>query len=182
MKLIVGLGNPGRRYARSRHNIGFMCLEAFASKHKRRFVFDKKFNGEWLKFGDTVLLKPHTFMNLSGNSVNALMKYFNIPVDQILVIYDDLDLPTGKLRLRAQGTSGGHKGIQSIIENLNTDAIQRVRFGIDKPINMDAKDYVLKRFSKLEGDDVITSIQTTNQIIKSFIEGMNFIDIMNTYN
>lgn len=182
MKLIVGLGNPGRRYQRSRHNIGFMCLEAFASQHKRTFVYDKKFNGEWLKIDDTVLLKPHTYMNLSGQSVRVLIEYFNIDPGQIMVIYDDLDLPTGKLRLRMQGTSGGHKGMQSIIENLKTESINRLRFGIDKPIDMDAKDYVLKRFNKNEGDAVIESIQTTQKIMHDFIIGTPFIDLMNQYN
>jgi len=182
MKLIVGLGNPGKKYARTRHNIGFLCLEAYATKHILTFKFDNKFNGEWVKHGDTILLKPHTFMNLSGQSVQAMMNYFNIDPEDILVIYDDLDLPTAKLRLRMKGSAGGHNGIKSIIQSIGTQSFNRVRFGISKPTRRETKDYVLSTFSKAEGDEVIQSIDVVTEIIEGFSQGHHFNKLMNQYN
>lgn len=182
MRLIVGLGNPGKKYARTRHNIGFLCLEAYAAKHNLTFKFDKKFNGEWVKTQEAILLKPQTFMNLSGQSVGDLADYFNIDTDSIMVIYDDLDLPTAKLRLRMKGSAGGHNGMKSIISRIGTQNFNRVRFGISKPERMQTKDYVLSQFSKAEGDDVIDAINKVGSIIDDYIAGHDFLDLMNRYN
>ncbi len=182
MKLIVGLGNPGRKYSRTRHNIGFLCLEAFANQHKVKFKKDKKFIGEIAKTTQGYLLKPTTFMNNSGDSVLALVNYYDIDHKDILIIHDDLDLPTGKLRLRYQGGPGGHKGLSSIFSALGTSQIKRIKFGIGKPEAMDPKAYVLKNFHKADGDVVIESITETQEIIKAFLKDQPFVDIMNQYN
>jgi PTH1 family peptidyl-tRNA hydrolase len=160
MKLIVGLGNPGKTYAHNRHNVGFRCLNYFARLHSIRFdhrqcrskVGIGKAKGENL-----LLAKPRTFVNLSGNSVAGLVHKHGIPLSDLLVIYDDLDLPLGKIRLRQNGGSGGHKGMNSIISALGSEAFPRIRVGIGRPqseeqsINEDAiVNYVLSDFSPQE--------------------------------
>ena len=136
MKLIVGLGNPGRTYARDRHNIGFRCLNYFASLHYIRF--DRRQCQARIGMGEVggsklLLAKPGTFVNLSGEAVACLVRKHNIPLDNLLIVYDDLDLPVGKIRLRGGGGSGGHKGIKSIISALGTEDFHRVRIGIGRP-------------------------------------------------
>jgi len=136
MKLIVGLGNPGRGYAHNRHNIGFLCLSHFAKTQGIRF--DKKQSKARIGRGEAagsevVLAKPQTYMNLSGQSVSLLVKRFDINLDDLLVIHDDLDLPLGKIRIRQGGGSGGHKGINSIISSLGSQDFARIRVGIGRP-------------------------------------------------
>ena len=160
MKLIVGLGNPGKTYAHNRHNAGFRCLNYFARLHSIRFdhrqcrarVGIGKIRSEKL-----LLAKPGTFVNLSGNSVAGLMRKHNIPLSDLLVIYDDLDLPLGKIRLRQSGSSAGHKGMNSIISALGSEDFPRIRVGIGRPqgeeqsISEDAiVNYVLSDFSRQE--------------------------------
>jgi len=160
MKLIVGLGNPGRTYAHNRHNAGFRCLNYFARLHSIRFdhrqcrarVSHAEVGGEKL-----LLAKPGTFMNLSGNSVACLSRKHGIPLSDLLVIYDDLDLPLGKIRLRQNGGSGGHKGMNSIISALGSEDFPRIRVGIGRPqseeqsVSEDAiVNYVLSDFSPQE--------------------------------
>ena len=159
MKLIVGLGNPGKKYQDTRHNIGFMCLDNYAKQNKVKFKKETKFKGESLKLGNLVLLKPHTFMNLSGQSVRAIMDYYNIDIDDVLIIFVDLALPAGKIRLREKGSSGGHNGIKSIISHVGTDVFRRLRIGIDSNPLIETKDFVLSKFSKEEKkliDETIT--------------------------
>ena len=137
MKLIVGLGNPGRGYANNRHNMGFICLNHFAKIQNIRF--DKKQGQSRIGSGEVagsqvVLAKPQTYMNLSGQSVSRLVKRFNIDLSDLLVIHDDLDLPLGKIRIRQGGSSGGHKGIGSIINELGSQDFLRLRVGIGRPI------------------------------------------------
>ncbi len=182
MKLVVGLGNPGRKYAKTRHNIGFLCLDAYAHAHKLKFKNRKKFLGEVAETGKGFLLKPQTYMNLSGNSVKKLVDFYGISPEDILIIHDDLDLPTGKLRLRFQGGAGGHKGLLSIFPVLGSTDIKRIKFGIDRDDQLDPKDYVLSNFHKAEGDNVIDSIHTVQEIIDRFFDGDDFIQLMNTYN
>ena len=126
MKLIVGLGNPGKNYHNTRHNIGFMFLDEIANRENLKFKLDTKLKCELteLKINNekVILIKPQTYMNLSGQSVYAVCKYYNINLEDILVIQDDLDLELGKLRFRAKGTSGGHKGIQNIIDQKTKSA------------------------------------------------------------
>jgi PTH1 family peptidyl-tRNA hydrolase len=136
MKLIVGLGNPSKTYAHNRHNVGFHCLNYFARLHSIRFdrrqcqarVGIREVGGEKL-----LLAKPGTFVNLSGKSVACLVHKQHIPLSDLLVIYDDLDLPLGKIRLRQSGSSGGHKGMNSIISALGSEDFPRIRVGIGRP-------------------------------------------------
>jgi PTH1 family peptidyl-tRNA hydrolase len=136
MKLIVGLGNPGFLYARNRHNVGFMCVSHLARQQKIRF--DRKQGHARTGIGNiagyrTVLARPQTYMNASGESVSALMKKLNVKPADLIVIHDDLDLPAGKIRLRFSGGSGGHKGIDSIIARIGTPDFYRIRVGIGRP-------------------------------------------------
>jgi PTH1 family peptidyl-tRNA hydrolase len=148
--LIVGLGNPGREYASHRHNAGFRVADALARKHRLSFgqrrglarVAEGEIGGR-----HAIVAKPQTFMNGSGKSVSKLARAHGIPAERILVVYDDLDLPLGRLRVRAEGSSGGHRGIRSIIEALGTQSFPRVRVGIDRPPGRtDPVDYVLEPF------------------------------------
>ncbi len=136
MKLIVGLGNPGRDYVNNRHNVGFACLNHFARKYDIRF--DRKQALARIGIGEVaghevILAKPQTYMNLSGQSVSRLMNRFDIDLDDLLVIHDDLDLPVGKIRIRYDSGSGGHKGVSSIISSLESQGFSRLRVGIGRP-------------------------------------------------
>lgn len=152
--LIVGLGNPGRRYARHRHNIGFRCLDRLAARHG--LVFDRVQNRALLATGRiadraVVLAKPQTFMNESGRAVAPLVRAYHVPLERLLVVYDDLDLPPGTIRLRPEGGSGGHRGMRSIIEALGSQDFPRLRVGIGRPPGrMDPADYVLQDLSPEE--------------------------------
>lgn len=149
--LIVGLGNPGKEYARHRHNVGFQIVDALARAHGLRFSRQKGAKAhvaEGRIAGQRVLLaKPQTFMNLSGQAVGRLARSQHIPPERILVAYDDLDLPLGRLRLRPEGGSGGHKGMRSLIDVLGSQGFPRLRVGIDRPPGrLDPADYVLLPF------------------------------------
>ncbi len=150
--MVVGLGNPGAEYARHRHNIGRRVVDALARAHGLIFARrrgTKAHVAEGRVGSHPVLLaKPQTFMNLSGQAVGRLSRAYRIPPECILVVYDDLDLPLGRLRLRPEGGSGGHKGMQSIISSLGTQAFPRLRVGIDRPpARTDPVDYVLQPFA-----------------------------------
>lgn len=167
--LIVGLGNPGAKYKNTRHNIGFRCVEALASAHG--LTFDKKQGKAEVADGliaeqRVLLVKPQTFMNLSGDSVIALADFYKIPDDRILVIFDDLDLPVGTLRIRKLGGAGGQKGVKSIIQQLGTQHFPRIRFGIGRPPGrMDPAAYVLQPFE--DGDESILVAETIDRVIKA---------------
>ncbi len=182
MKLVVGLGNPGRKYKKTKHNIGFMCLDYYAEKNNVKFKTDNKFKGESLKIGDLILLKPHTFMNLSGQSIRATSDYYNVAIEDILIVYDDLALPLAKIRLREKGSSGGHNGIKSLVQHLGTEDFKRIRIGIDSNPLIDPKDYVLGKFSKKELKEINLKIETTKLIIDDFKSNLEFSQIMNKYN
>jgi PTH1 family peptidyl-tRNA hydrolase len=179
MKLIVGLGNPGKTYAHNRHNAGFRCLNYFARLHSIRFdhrqcrakVGIGKVRGEKL-----LLAKPGTFMNLSGKPVACLAHKHGIPLSDLLVIYDDLDLPLGKIRLRQSGGSGGHKGMNSIISALGSEEFPRIRVGIGRPqaqeqsISEDATvNYVLSDFSPPEEATIKPVIVRVAEAIDCFL-------------
>lgn len=147
MKLIVGLGNPGRKYEGTRHNMGFMALDEFALMC--RADFDKEgFKGSYAVVNNPslpeklILLKPETFMNLSGEAVEAISSFYKIGIEDIIVIYDDMSLAPGKIRLRKSGSSGSHNGMQNIIDHLHTDKIRRIRIGIGEPGLFSGADYV----------------------------------------
>nr|WP_142238050.1 aminoacyl-tRNA hydrolase [Bacillus cereus] len=185
MKLIVGLGNPGREYELTRHNIGFMAIDELAKRwnislneQKFKGVFGAGFvNGE-----KVILLKPLTYMNLSGESIRPLMDYYKIDVEDFVVMYDDLDIPVGKLRLRMKGSAGGHNGVKSTISHLGTQEFQRIRMGIDRPKNgMKVVDYVLGRFTSEEIPDVNHSIKKAADACEEWLN-KPFLQIMNTFN
>ena len=137
LRLVVGLGNPGQRYVGTRHNVGFMALELLASKESVRFKATAKLQGELAEvgFGSSRmrLLMPQTYMNESGRSIRAAMDWFDLSADQVLVLVDDMDLPLGRLRLRAKGSAGGHNGLKSTIQHLGTQDFARLRIGIGAP-------------------------------------------------
>jgi PTH1 family peptidyl-tRNA hydrolase len=163
MKLIVGLGNPGRRYEGTRHNVGYVVLAQLG----RRFGTSSpkvRFSGECMEADlegqKALLLSPTTYMNLSGTSVLAVMDFYKLPLEELLVICDDLSLPLGKLRFRARGASGGHKGLEDIIRRLGTEEFSRLRIGIGSPPEgWDASDYVLARFTESEQAEMEKAIE-----------------------
>ena len=135
MKMIVGLGNPDEEYINTRHNVGFMMIDNYAQKHNIN-RFKQKFNGLYAKFEHNmetyILLKPQSYMNLSGTVIKKFASFYKIKPEDILIIHDDLDLPVGKIKVKFKGSSGGHNGIQNIIDNLNTSIFPRFKVGIDK--------------------------------------------------
>jgi len=149
LKLIVGLGNPGTRYARSRHNVGFMIVERFVRAHDLRFA-RRRFNAQ-IAEGDiagarVLIAKPQAFMNSSGDAVGKLFAFYKIASDDLLVVYDELDLPLGKMRLRSKGSAGGHHGMESIIARIGTSDFLRLRVGIGRPDPDADIDHVLGTF------------------------------------
>ena len=149
MKLIVGLGNPGKEYNNTRHNAGFMAIDFYATKNNLNFK--SKFNGlyaETIINNEKVLfLKPQTFMNLSGECIIKYINYFNIDIKDILIIYDDVDFEVGTFKIKPSGSSAGHNGVKNIIKNIKTENFNRIRIGITKN-NIPLIDYVLGKFSK----------------------------------
>ncbi len=183
MKLIVGLGNPGKKYEHTRHNMGFDVVDLFSELAQIDIDKDafKGLVGRGKVFDEDVyLLKPQTFMNLSGESVREIVSYFKIPKEDIIVIYDDLDLEPGKIRLRLSGSSGGHRGIQNIIEQLGTENIKRIRIGIGKP-TYDTIDYVLGKPLKEEQVLIDEAIKKAVDALKEILKN-NFDSAMNKYN
>lgn len=184
MKLIVGLGNPGKEYEGTRHNCGFITLDVLADKLQVE-INQSKFKGLYVKTKyageDIILLKPQTYMNLSGESVIQFMNFFKIDKQDILVVYDDLDMPVGKLRLRTSGSAGGHNGIKSIIHHIGGQDFNRIRIGIDRHPYIKVVDYVLGRFTKEEQANIIEGIDKASDAILMYIE-KGFVSAMNQYN
>ncbi|MDQ7056204.1 MAG: aminoacyl-tRNA hydrolase [Persephonella sp.] len=182
IKVVVGLGNPGKQYEYTRHNIGFMVADAVASQLRcgKKYI-EKSFSHiyECLNH-DVFIVKPQTYMNNSGVAVKNLIEDYNLTPDEILVIYDDLDLPLGTIKLRKKGSSGGHKGMQSIIENLKTENFPRLRIGIGRPEGKEqVAEYVLSPFSKSEQILVEKVIQHAAQCVINVLKygidkSMNF--------
>lgn len=164
MKVIVGLGNPGDRYARTRHNVGYDVIDELVRRHllsKPRIKFEAETWEFDLGSERHWLLKPLTFMNNSGRSVRQCVDFFQLPVSDLLVISDDINLPLGQLRMRASGSDGGQKGLRDIRQQLGTEAYARLRIGIGQPPGqMDAADFVLSRFAKSELPEVEHSVVT----------------------
>ncbi|MGP0580309.1 aminoacyl-tRNA hydrolase [Paenibacillus peoriae] len=165
MKWIVGLGNPGPQYEKTRHNVGFIALDALASRHNIQINQSKckALIGEGHIGGvKTVLIKPMTYMNLSGESLRAYMDYYKADMEDLIVVYDDLDTEVGKIRLRYQGSAGGHNGIKSIIQHTGTQSFNRIRMGISRPEPGHAiVDYVLGTFPKKEKELLAGMIEDT---------------------
>lgn len=182
MKLIVGLGNPGKKYKDTKHNIGFMGLDSYAVANKIKYKKSIKFISEIGMTNEAIIIKPKTFMNNSGLSVRKVIDYYNIDPKDVLIVFDDLNLPFGKIRLRKTGTAGGHNGIKSIIAHLSTQDFKRLRIGIGRDSNKDMKIDVLSKFSKSELKNIAQLNIITTNIIDNFIEGNDFDIIMNNYN
>ena len=189
MFLIVGLGNPGAQYARTRHNIGWLVLDELS----RRFAIqlsrtncEAKIGGGLIGEQRVTLVKPQTFMNLSGRSVAALMRYQNVPRERVLIITDDLNLPVGRLRLRPNGSHGGHNGLKSIAQHLGGDQYARLRFGVGEPPQIErdergTKDFVLRPFRSEELPSIEAAISRAADAVETFIgEGLEIA--MNRFN
>lgn len=164
MYLIVGLGNPGKKYERTRHNAGFDAIEILANRLSIKVskLRCKALTGEGFVGGEKlVLAMPQTYMNLSGEAVSALMHYFDVPPERLIVIYDDIDLDVGRLRVRGKGSAGTHNGMKSIIYHLETDEFPRVRVGVGKPQNerMDLADFVLSNYAKDEREAMFGALE-----------------------
>lgn len=180
-RLIVGLGNPGRDYAETRHNVGFMVLDRLAAGAKAVFRTETKWQAEVATLGDVWLCKPQTYMNLSGESVGALGHFYKIEPARVLVVFDDMALPLGRLRLRESGSAGGHNGLSSIIEHLGTNAIPRLRVGIGAPRPGDATGHVLGRFSPAERPALDEAIARAAEAVE-FAQSQGFPAAMNRFN
>ncbi|MBC2038998.1 aminoacyl-tRNA hydrolase [Listeria marthii] len=184
MKLIAGLGNPGKKYERTRHNVGFMVVDELSFRHQTPWK-KSKFNGMTSEINvggeKMILVKPLTFMNASGECIRPLMDYYNIPIEDVVIVYDDLDLPVGKIRLRQKGSAGGHNGIKSIIQHVKTQEFNRIRVGVSRPIKGEVINYVLGDFPKAEQPDIIAAIQKSADAIEDFAQ-TPFIEVMNKYN
>ena len=171
--LIVGLGNPGRRYRGNRHNIGFMTVNSLAEKCDIRLgrVQSNAITGDGSMAGRSLILaKPQTYMNLSGYAIGSLVRYYRIPLANLLVIFDEIDLPFGTLRFREQGGSGGHNGMKSIIERIGRD-FPRMRLGVGRPPGyMDPSDYVLQNFSAGEMPIVTEMIDQAVEAIQTYLQ------------
>ncbi|MBX9955001.1 aminoacyl-tRNA hydrolase [Peribacillus simplex] len=185
MKIIVGLGNPGKQYEKTRHNVGFEVIDELSKRWSISLdqAKHKGIYGSGMVKGEKVLLlKPLTYMNLSGESISAVMHFFKVDIADVVIIYDDLDLPPGKLRLRQKGSAGGHNGIKSSISHLGTQEFNRIRIGIGRPIGrIPVSDYVLGRFSPEEWDHVGATIEKSAASCEAWLE-KPFIQVMNEYN
>jgi PTH1 family peptidyl-tRNA hydrolase len=172
-RVIAGLGNPGRQYERNRHNIGFMAVDALARKHG--LTFDKMMSKGMVALGEiarakVALVKPQTFMNTSGQSVGPVLKFYKSSPDDLIVLYDELDLPAGELRMRKGGSAGGHNGMKSIIQTVGTQEFPRLRMGIGRPPGrMDPAAYVLQNFTTGEMADVDDLIERTVSAIEIWL-------------
>jgi PTH1 family peptidyl-tRNA hydrolase len=167
--VIVGLGNPGSRYSRTRHNLGFMTVDAFTAKHGGRFRRTRFGQVAEMEFG--WVLKPQTYMNRSGEAVAPFLRYHRLLPDSLVVVADDLDLPFGVLRIRRTGSSGGHNGLNSIIAALSTNAFGRVRMGISRPPDgMDVIDWVLMPFTKVEEDGLRAVIDRAGTALDTLLK------------
>ena len=184
MKLIVGLGNPGKEFINTRHNIGFMILDNFA-KSLDIDINKKKFKGLYIKTKinteEVILLKPQSFMNLSGTVVRKYLDYFKIDIDDLLVISDDLDLPIAKIKLKYKGSCGGHNGLRDIENHLNTTVYKRMKIGITNDKNIETREYVLSKLSEEEKEKFNGILDTTKAILNDYTS-IDFESLMSKYN
>lgn len=187
MKMIVGLGNPGSKYKETKHNVGFMTVDEIARREQLTFKHNKLFEAETAEFfcgsEKVMLVKPQTFMNESGRAVGPLMTYYQVELTDLLVIYDDLDLTLGKIRLREKGGAGGHNGIKSLISHLQTNVFPRVKIGIGRPPEkMSVVNHVLSPFAKSDQPELLLTVDKAADAALYFCEGHHFIDVMNRFN
>ena len=184
MKLFVGLGNPGKKYEHTRHNMGFDVIDLFSDLSQ--IDVDKEVFHGLLGRGealgeDVMLFKPTTYMNLSGTAVQEVIHYFKIPLEDVIIIFDDMALEPGKIRLRLEGSSGGHKGMQNIIDLLGTTDIKRIRIGIGEPEDVDDIDFVLSKPLKEERVLIDEAIKNAVEALKETLKS-DFARAMNKFN
>ncbi|MDD3453257.1 MAG: aminoacyl-tRNA hydrolase [Bacilli bacterium] len=184
MKLIVGLGNPGKEYENTRHNMGFMAIDYYA-KNKKIVLNKEKFGGVYTEFiynnEKIILLKPQSYINLSGDVIKKFVDYYKIQISDILIISDDLDLNVGTLKLKYKGGSGGHNGLKNIENQLKTKEYKRVKIGISNDKKTDTKDYVLSQINSIDKEVIDKIIKTISDIIDDFLV-ISFDNLMNKYN
>ena len=181
MKLIVGLGNPGKDYKDTRHNVGFIVLDNYLKTDDWKEKFNALYHENRINGEKVIFVKPLTYMNLSGDAVVQFVNYYDIELDDILIIHDDLDLNFGTYKLKKNSSAGGHNGIKSIINRLGSEDFARLKIGISHDKSIDTKDYVLGTFSKLEKDKFAEMQKDFAKIIESFIiDGIE--RTMNIYN
>ena len=184
MKLIVGLGNPGKQYENTRHNAGFRFIDAFASS--KNLTFNKsKFGGLYTEFNyngeKIILLKPQKYINLSGEVIYSFMQFYKIPIEDLLVIVDDLDTPAGSIKIKAKGSSAGHNGLKNIENHLKTKEYKRIKIGISNNKNIDKINYVIGSVSKEEFKLINKINDDAENIIMDYLN-MSFDNLMNKYN
>lgn len=185
MRLIVGLGNPGKKYECTRHNAGFMCIDALLKKLNvsldqegfKSFYTTINHKGEKI-----IIMEPQTFMNLSGEAVSLIVNYYKIEHEDILVVYDDLDLPLGKLRLRSSGSSGGHNGMKNIIGLLNDQNIKRIRIGISRDKQYEVCDYVLSKIVGDEKKEFDRALDKASDAVLYWLDEKDFNKVMSKFN
>lgn len=186
---MVGLGNPGSKYEFTRHNIGFRIVDNLARDMETEFKKAKSYysliSRGMINNHKVILVKPQTFMNLSGRAVNRVVSYYKIPLQDLLIVYDDLNLELGKIRIRKRGSAGGHKGMESIMQYLNSEDIPRLRVGIGNPslnFNFDCVSYVLSNFNNDEEDKIKGTIKLSTEVINIIIREDGFEKAMRKYN
>lgn len=185
MKMIVGLGNIGTKYDGTRHNTGFMVVDEFARIHQAPFskhqmeasLATTVINGE-----KVLLVKPSTYMNDSGRAVRPLLDYYKIDIADLIVVYDDMDLPVGKIRFRKKGAAGGHNGIKSLISHLKTQGFDRLKVGTDHPQKTTVVNYVLSKFTATQQPLFDESVDHSISGLEDWVNGMSIADLMNKYN
>ncbi len=184
MKLIVGLGNPGKEYEDTRHNAGFKFIDEYA-KSKGLTFNQNKFKGLYTTFINNgekiILLKPQKYMNLSGEVVRDFVKFFKIKTDDILIICDDLDTPLGKIKIKYKGSSGGHNGLKNIEQNLNTNEYKRIKIGISNDKNEDRINYVIGKMPKEDLNKLNEVTSRSPEILEDYLN-LKFDNLMNKYN
>lgn len=185
MKLIVGLGNPGKKYDKTKHNMGFLVIDELLEEFGET-LNKNDFEAKYCRFKyegeDIFLVKPMTYMNDSGRAVGMLMGYFQIQKEELLVVQDDMDMPIGKVRLRQKGSAGGHNGIKSIINSVGGSDFKRVKIGIQHPEKKSVVDWVLTPFSKDEESIAFSGLDKARDAIIEWIKNDNFEKVMNQYN
>ena len=184
MKLIVGLGNPGKQYEKTRHNAGFCVVEKLCEKLNVQLDKSKckAIYGIYRHNGEKVIIaEPQTYMNLSGEAVTSLMKFYDIDIKDVIIVHDDLDLPLGKIRIRYQGSCGGQNGMRNIIDLTHTSQINRIRMGISKDTSIDTKDYVLGKFSKEEKEVFNKAVDKAADALVYSLDH-NFEEVMSKFN
>lgn len=186
MKLVVGLGNPGLKYSKTRHNIGFVVIDEMLRLIGGKAKFNIKFNAEVLctRLGNekVILAKPSTFMNLSGEAIVKLQKYYNVDIEDILVVVDDVHLETGKIRIRELGGHGGHNGLRNIVGLLHSEEFKRIRIGVGNNKDVPLDKYVLGKFSSDQEIVMHKAVKKATEVIKLLAQKTPFVDIMTKYN